>query len=53
LATGVWSDLEALRANWRKDAEWRPAMAADVRERAYSKWKKAVQRTLDWIDDEA
>jgi len=50
LATGVWRDLESLRAQWRKDAEWAPAMTVEARERAYRKWKKAVQRTLDWID---
>jgi glycerol kinase len=22
------------------------------RERGYRKWKKAVQRTLDWVDDD-
>jgi glycerol kinase len=52
LAVGVWPDLAALRANWRQDAEWRPAMPADGRERAYRKWKKAVQRTFDWIDED-
>jgi glycerol kinase len=50
LATGVWRDLESLRAQWRKDAEWTPSMAAQARDRAYRKWKKAVRRTLDWID---
>jgi glycerol kinase len=52
LAVGVWPDLAALRTNWRQDAEWRPALAAEAREKAYRKWKKAVQRTLDWIDDD-
>jgi glycerol kinase len=52
LAVGVWPDVEALRANWRQDAEWRPAMPAAERERAYRKWKKAVQRTFDWIDQD-
>jgi glycerol kinase len=52
LAVGVWPDLAALRANWRQDAEWRPRLAAEAREKACRKWKKAVQRTLDWIDDD-
>jgi glycerol kinase len=50
LAVGVWPDLATLRANWRQDAEWRPQMTDEARERAYRKWKKAVQRTFDWID---
>jgi glycerol kinase len=49
LAVGFWPDLETLRRQWRQDASWRPAMAADVREREYAQWKKAVGRTLDWV----
>jgi glycerol kinase len=52
LAVGVWPDLDALRANWRPDAEWTPSMPAEARDRAYRKWKKAVQRTFDWIDED-
>jgi len=50
LAVGFWPDLATLRAHWRKDAEWRPAMAADRRDQEYRQWKKAVARTLDWVD---
>ncbi len=50
LAVGYWPDVESLRANWRKSAEWAPAMAADERNRHYRKWKKAVQRTMAWLD---
>jgi glycerol kinase len=50
LAVGYWPDIESLRANWRKSAEWTPAMAADARNRHYRKWKKAVQRTMAWLD---
>jgi glycerol kinase len=52
LAVGYWPDTESLRKNWRMSAEWTPAMAAAKRDAAYRKWKKAVQRTLDWIDDD-
>jgi glycerol kinase len=44
--------VESLRKNWRKSAEWFPALASDKRERAYAKWKKAVQRTMDWVDED-
>ncbi len=50
LAVGYWPDVESLRANWRKSADWTPAMAADERNRHYRKWKKAVQRTMAWLD---
>ncbi|HLJ99579.1 MAG TPA: FGGY-family carbohydrate kinase, partial [Streptosporangiaceae bacterium] len=50
LATGFWPSLEQLRANWHKDAEWRPAVTDAVRDREYRNWRKAVERTLNWID---
>jgi glycerol kinase len=52
LATGYWPDLDSLRANWHKAAEWRPAIDEQVREREYRNWKKAVARTLDWVEQE-
>ena len=50
LAVGFWPDLATLKAQWRQDAEWRPAMAAQTRDHEYRQWKKAVARTLDWVD---
>ncbi|MEV4169459.1 glycerol kinase GlpK [Nonomuraea sp. NPDC049709] len=50
LATGYWPDLDSLRVNWHKAAEWRPAIDESVREREYRNWKKAVARTLDWVE---
>jgi glycerol kinase len=52
LAVGYWPDAESLRANWRKSAEWNSTMSSATRNRGYRKWKKAVQRTMDWIDDD-
>ena len=51
LAVGFWPNIESLRKNWCKSAEWTPAMTAAARDRAYAKWKKAVQRTMDWVED--
>jgi glycerol kinase len=48
LAVGFWPDLATLRAQWRQDGEWSPKMPADVRDREYRQWNKAVARTLDW-----
>jgi len=50
LAVGFWPDVETLRANWRADRTWRPAMASDERDAGYLRWHKAVARTLDWVD---
>jgi glycerol kinase len=50
LAIGYWPDIEGLRANWHKAAEWRPAVDELTRARGYSQWNKAVQRTLHWTE---
>jgi glycerol kinase len=52
LATGVWSGLDELRGLWREDRRFEPAMSADERERRYRIWRKAVTKSLDWVDDD-
>ncbi len=50
LAVGFWSGIDALRKNWDLDKVWQPAMKPEVREAYYRRWKKAVDRTLEWVD---
>jgi glycerol kinase len=50
LAVGFWPDLDTLRAKWREDATWAPAMAPERREREYALWNKAVTRTMGWVE---
>jgi glycerol kinase len=50
LAVGFWSDLEGLARNWKEDKTWHPQMAPDTREELYKGWKKAVERTFDWLE---
>jgi glycerol kinase len=52
LAVGFWRDIDSLSENWHMAAEWIPAMDGAVRDKGYRKWRKAVQRTLDWVDDD-
>ncbi len=52
LAVGLWEDEDLLRQHWQQDREWRPAMSATERERLYSGWRKAVERTLGWVESE-
>jgi glycerol kinase len=49
LAVGFWSDLDDLRVNWRMDRRWEPRWSADQREAGYAGWRKALDRTLDWV----
>jgi glycerol kinase len=52
LAVGFWPDVDELRAQWHKAAEWLPAMEPAMREKGYRKWRKAVARTVDWVDED-
>jgi glycerol kinase len=52
LAVGFWPDVEALQAQWHKAAEWLPAMDPAARDKGYRKWRKAVARTVDWVDED-
>ncbi|MWA02292.1 glycerol kinase GlpK [Actinomadura sp. LD22] len=49
LAVGYWAGLEGLRRNWHRAARWVPAMDAGRRDHEYGNWKRAVERTFDWI----
>jgi glycerol kinase len=49
LAVGYWPDLDGLRRNWHRAAQWLPSMDARSREDEYQSWQRAVERTFDWI----
>ncbi|MEU8803936.1 glycerol kinase GlpK [Spirillospora sp. NPDC048819] len=49
LAVGYWAGLEGLRRNWHRAARWVPAMEPQRRAAEYDNWKRAVERTFDWI----
>ncbi|HEV7933262.1 MAG TPA: glycerol kinase GlpK [Actinomadura sp.] len=49
LAVGHWPDLEGLRRNWHRAARWVPSMDPGLRENEYDNWRRAVERTFDWI----
>ncbi|MBB5118299.1 glycerol kinase [Streptomyces eurocidicus] len=50
LATGVWRDLDELRGQWRRDAEWTPRMGAAERAAGYGRWRRAVERSFGWVE---
>ncbi|MDR2382104.1 MAG: glycerol kinase GlpK [Bifidobacteriaceae bacterium] len=52
LAVGFWSNLDDLRANWAEDKRWTPAMPVTDKDRLYRSWKKAVTKSLAWVDDD-
>ena len=48
LAVGFWSGKQDVIKNWAIDREFKPDMAADVREAELKGWKQAVNATLGW-----
>ena len=52
MAVGYWSGTEDVVANWQEGKRWTPSMEPAERDRTYRLWKKAVTRTLDWVDDD-
>jgi len=50
LAVGFWSGVEELYENWSVDNTWHPSMTSDIREKGYFGWKKAVERTFNWVE---
>lgn len=49
LAVGFWPDTDALLENWEEDRVWEPSKDENWRENGFNGWKKAVERTLNWI----
>ncbi len=52
LAVGYWKNLDDLRGNWQEDKRWEPNLDEAERNRLYRNWKKAVTKTLDWVDED-
>jgi glycerol kinase len=52
LAVGFWESEDDIRQNWGEDKRWTPSMDAKERDRQYRNWKKAVTKTLDWVDED-
>jgi glycerol kinase len=50
LAVGFYKDQTELKEQWRIDRTWKPSMDAQTRETLFAQWKKAVSRSLNWID---
>jgi glycerol kinase len=50
LAVGFFGSAADLRAKWAVDRTWNPSLDEPERERLYGMWKKAVQRSFDWLE---
>ncbi|MEP6852257.1 MAG: glycerol kinase GlpK [bacterium] len=50
LAVGFWRDTDELRANWSESQRWQPSWNDKQRRDGYAGWRKAVERTLGWVN---
>ena len=50
LAVKIFANEDELREKWREARRWSPNKASELRSTGYTKWKKAIERTLNWID---
>ncbi len=50
LAVGFWASLDDLKQNWLEGRRWEPEWDDEQRAAGYAGWKKAVDRTLGWVD---
>jgi glycerol kinase len=50
LATAFWSNTAELRDRWQIDRTWSPKMEPGQRQSLNKGWKKAVERTFNWIE---
>jgi glycerol kinase len=50
LATGFWSTTDELASNWNESKRWAPQWNDQQRADGYAGWKKAVERTLNWVE---
>ena len=48
-AVGYWDGIADLKKNWSIDKTWQPSMDAGKRDSLYESWKKAVERTYNWV----
>jgi glycerol kinase len=52
IAVGFWAGPQDVIDNWSEDKRWAPQMPADNRDRLYRNWKKAVTKTMGWVDED-
>jgi glycerol kinase len=53
LAVGFWTNTEELRGLWQEEKRWMPQISAEEREKLLRVWNKAVEKSLNWIDDDS
>ena len=49
LAVGFWNNTDELKKQWKQSRRWSPTSTEAERSEGYAGWKKAIERTLNWV----
>lgn len=52
LAVGYWKDLDEISEDFSIDRTFKPQMSQEKRTKNYKYWKKAIERSMGWLDKE-
>jgi glycerol kinase len=50
LAVGYWASQQEIAAQWQVQKRFEPAMAVDERTQRLSDWRRAVQKSQQWLE---
>ena len=50
LAVGFWSGQDEIRKQWKQSQRWLPRTTLEERKFGYGQWRKAVERSLNWVE---
>ena len=52
LATGFWEDKADMTARWKLDRRFEPRMSEDRRAELHHHWRRAVERSRRWLEED-
>jgi glycerol kinase len=50
LAVGFWSGTEEISKQWKQSQRWKPETTSEKRMEGLQRWRKAVERSLRWVE---
>jgi glycerol kinase len=52
LAVGIWQDQQEIKELWTAAQTFNPKMDVEERDSSLAGWRKAVSKSLDWVDED-
>ena len=51
LGIGYWDNLDDIKKSCKVPTNFIPNMSQDIREKYISDWRKAIERSKNWVED--